>query len=101
VLVKAAHDMLARYPTSLWQDKKTVTDAAEANPIPTGPGTGGHDQGDREGEAAGDGADDWAAERGGEGGGEVEGDGAGDRVGAGDGAVHKTGGADSGRAWQM
>jgi hypothetical protein len=32
VLLKAAHDMLARYPTALWEDKQTVLEAAEANP---------------------------------------------------------------------
>ena len=29
-LLKAAYDMLARYPTTLWEDKKTVMDALEA-----------------------------------------------------------------------
>ena len=30
MLLKAAHDMLSRYPTTLWEDKQTVLEFAEA-----------------------------------------------------------------------
>jgi len=33
MLLKAAHDMLRRYPTTLWEDKKIVQEHADANPV--------------------------------------------------------------------
>ena len=64
MLLKAAHDMLSRYPTTLWEDKQTVMEFAEAHPTAAaddddddagdgGEGKGGNEGADRGGDSAG------------------------------------------------
>ena len=63
MLLKAAHDMLSRYPTTLWEDKQTVLEFAEANPADDDDeGGGGGGGGGRGGGGDGDGVGGEAVE---------------------------------------